>query len=42
MIRNQGGVCIADEVQTSLGRIGGDFWAFQVCHQINDEINCES
>ncbi|KAI9551763.1 hypothetical protein GHT06_022099 [Daphnia sinensis] len=29
MVRSQGGVCIADEVQTGLGRLGGDFWAFQ-------------
>ena len=29
MIRNQGGICIADEVQTGLGRTG-EFWTFQV------------
>jgi 4-aminobutyrate aminotransferase-like enzyme/Ser/Thr protein kinase RdoA (MazF antagonist) len=28
-IRAAGGVCIADEVQTGLGRIGTSFWAFQ-------------
>ncbi|XP_046443717.1 ethanolamine-phosphate phospho-lyase-like [Daphnia pulex] len=36
MIRNQGGICIADEVQTSLGRIGGDFWAFQLYGVVPD------
>lgn len=28
-IRNQGGVCIADEVQTGFGRTGDNFWAFE-------------
>jgi len=28
-IRDAGGVCIADEVQTGLGRIGSHFWAFE-------------
>ena len=28
-VRVAGGVCIADEVQTGLGRIGTDFWAFE-------------
>jgi 4-aminobutyrate aminotransferase-like enzyme len=27
-VRSAGGVCIADEVQTGLGRLGTDFWAF--------------
>ncbi len=27
-VRRAGGVCIADEVQTGLGRIGSHFWAF--------------
>jgi 4-aminobutyrate aminotransferase-like enzyme/Ser/Thr protein kinase RdoA (MazF antagonist) len=27
-VRAAGGVCIADEVQTGLGRLGTDFWAF--------------
>jgi 4-aminobutyrate aminotransferase-like enzyme len=29
LVRDAGGVCIADEVQTGFGRIGTDFWAFQ-------------
>ncbi len=28
-VRAAGGVCIADEVQTGLGRMGTNFWAFQ-------------
>jgi 4-aminobutyrate aminotransferase-like enzyme/Ser/Thr protein kinase RdoA (MazF antagonist) len=28
-VRNAGGVCIADEVQTGLGRMGTSFWAFE-------------
>lgn len=28
-VRAQGGVCIADEVQTGYGRIGTHFWAFE-------------
>jgi 4-aminobutyrate aminotransferase-like enzyme len=29
MVREAGGVCIADEVQTGYGRIGSHFWAFE-------------
>ena len=29
LVRAAGGVCIADEVQTGLGRIGTHFWAFE-------------
>jgi 4-aminobutyrate aminotransferase-like enzyme len=29
MVRAAGGVCIADEVQTGLGRMGTSFWAFE-------------
>lgn len=28
-VRGAGGVCIADEVQTGLGRIGSNWWAFE-------------
>lgn len=29
MIREAGGVCIADEVQTGFGRTGSHYWGFQ-------------
>lgn len=29
MVRETGGLCIADEVQTGLGRVGSHFWSFQ-------------
>ncbi len=29
-VRNAGGVCIADEVQTGCGRVGSKFWGFQL------------
>lgn len=29
MVRAFGGLCIADEVQTSLGRVGSHYWSFQ-------------
>mgnify|MGYP002803963058 CR=1 FL=1 len=28
-IRDAGGVCIADEVQTGFGRAGNNFWMFE-------------
>ena len=28
-VRSTGGICIADEVQTGLGRVGTHFWAFE-------------
>lgn len=30
MVRNAGGLCIADEVQVGLGRVGRHFWAFEL------------
>lgn len=38
MVRNAGGVCIADEVQVGLGRMGTDFWGFQTQHVIADIV----
>lgn len=29
MVREAGGLCIADEVQSGLGRVGSHFWSFQ-------------
>ena len=29
VVRGNGGVCVADEVQTGLGRFGNYFWAFE-------------
>ncbi len=29
MVREKGGVCISDEVQTGFGRTGDHFWGFQ-------------
>ena len=37
-IRAAGGVCIADEVQTGLGRIGTHFWAFEAHDVIPDIV----
>jgi len=37
-VRAAGGVCIADEVQTGLGRIGTHFWAFEQHRVIPDIV----
>ncbi len=29
LIRQRGGVCISDEVQTGFGRLGSHFWGFE-------------
>lgn len=36
-VRDAGGVCIADEVQTGFGRIGSKFWAFEL-HDVVPDI----
>ncbi len=36
-VREAGGVCIADEVQTGFGRIGTHFWAFEQ-HDVTPDI----
>ena len=38
LVRAAGGVCIADEVQTGLGRIGTHFWAFETQQVVPDII----
>ena len=37
-IRDSGGLCIADEVQTGFGRVGSHYWAFQTQHVIPDIV----
>jgi 4-aminobutyrate aminotransferase-like enzyme/Ser/Thr protein kinase RdoA (MazF antagonist) len=37
-VRAAGGVCIADEVQTGLGRIGTHFWAFETQGVVPDIV----
>lgn len=37
-VRAAGGVCIADEVQTGLGRVGSHFWAFETQNAIPDIV----
>ena len=38
MIRQEGGLCIADEVQVGFGRIGEKFWAFELQEVIPDIV----
>ncbi|KAG9488401.1 hypothetical protein GDO78_007944 [Eleutherodactylus coqui] len=37
MVRERGGLCIADEVQTGFGRTGSHFWGFQT-HDVMPDI----
>ena len=37
-IRNAGGLCISDEVQTGCGRMGKTFWGFQLHHVVPDIV----
>jgi len=37
-IRNQGGVCISDEVQTGFGRLGDFFWGFEAQKVVPDIV----
>jgi 4-aminobutyrate aminotransferase-like enzyme/Ser/Thr protein kinase RdoA (MazF antagonist) len=37
-VRNAGGLCIADEVQTGLGRMGTHFWAFEAHGVVPDIV----
>src|SRR5437764_13399673 len=37
-VRAAGGVCIADEVQTGLGRMGTHFWAFEAHGVVPDLV----
>ena len=38
MIREAGGLCIADEVQTGFGRTGSAYWGFQ--NQVRGVVVC--
>ncbi len=38
MVREAGGICISDEVQTGCGRMGKTFWGFQLHHVIPDIV----
>ena len=37
-VRSNGGICIADEVQTGFGRVGSHFWAFELQHVVPDIV----
>ena len=37
-VRDRGGVCIADEVQTGMGRVGAHYWAFQLYDVLPDIV----
>jgi len=38
LIRKNGGVCISDEIQTGLGRVGEKFWGFELYDVIPDIV----
>lgn len=38
IVRNAGGVCIADEVQVGFGRAGTHYWAFETQHVVPDIV----
>ena len=38
LIRERGGVCVSDEVQIGLGRVGEKFWGFQLQDVIPDIV----
>lgn len=37
-VRNEGGLCIADEIQVGIGRVGTHFWGFQLHDVIPDIV----
>jgi 4-aminobutyrate aminotransferase-like enzyme len=37
-IRNSGGICISDEVQVGLGRVGSHYWGFELQNVIPDIV----
>jgi 4-aminobutyrate aminotransferase-like enzyme/Ser/Thr protein kinase RdoA (MazF antagonist) len=38
LVRDAGGVCVADEVQTGLGRVGTHYWAFETQSVVPDIV----
>ncbi len=38
IVRNEGGLCIADEVQVGFGRVGSHFWGFEMHDVIPDIV----
>ena len=38
IVRNAGGICIADEVQVGFGRVGSHWWAFQLQDVVPDIV----
>jgi len=38
LIRKQGGICISDEVQTGFGRLGNQFWGFEMHDVLPDMV----
>ena len=38
MVREHGGVCVADEVQTGFGRCGSHFWGFETHGVVPDIV----
>jgi 4-aminobutyrate aminotransferase-like enzyme/Ser/Thr protein kinase RdoA (MazF antagonist) len=40
IIRKEGGLCIADEVQVGFGRVGSSYWGFELQNVVPDIITC--
>ena len=40
IIRAEGGICIADEVQVGFGRVGSFYWGFELQNVVPDIITC--
>ena len=38
IVRNAGGICIADEVQVGFGRVGTHWWAFELQGVVPDIV----
>ena len=38
LVREAGGICVADEVQTGFGRVGSHFWSFELSDVIPDIV----